>query len=511
MANAEQDLMDRLRSSDAANMVDIEAGCLGGNGDTPPGLNAKELYFDLLDAHAHESTLAQSRLFLAQQLDRVAHTTADLPADMNDLAGWMKSNTAAVGQQYRDYLAERHSGGCRRYFAAKSHALHFLNAVAPTKLVDGAWLYGLVGQWRDARYSELIRIYLEELGEGDADKNHVLVYKKLLATHECTHWENLDEPNFVQGAVQLSLAQHACTFLPEVIGFNLGYEQLPLHLLICAYELNELGIDPYYFTLHVTIDNAATGHAARAVQSVIDAMPRLGDKRSFYQRIRTGYQLNSLGAGTNEVIAGFDLDQALLDVLASKAAIGAQLHSDYCRVAGKTVSEWLSQPGQIRGFVEALQKTGWIRRHEHPDNSRFWNLLVGEKGPMFGVFNAYERQVVYDWIAGDSASDSIGASASYRNRERLAAAPPPDLYEGLRAGASSAPSRAERGARYWCGEETDSSDDFMTETRLLSDRLAEAADKHAAMDMLVPWLSPVHHHTAAGLMATKIFSQWLRA
>jgi hypothetical protein len=59
-----------------------------------------------------------------------------------------------------------------------------------------------------------------------------------------------------------------------VIGYNLGYEQLPLHLLITSYELNELGIDPYYFTLHVTVDNAGSGHAHKAVQALRDLMAR---------------------------------------------------------------------------------------------------------------------------------------------------------------------------------------------------------------------------------------------
>src|SRR5690606_26178928 len=235
----------------------------------------------------------QSRHYLRRQLDRVAPMRPALPANIDGLTHWMQSGTASVGRQYRDYLAARRRGEARRYFPATSHALHFLKAVAPTKLVDGAWLYGLVSQWRDSRCSGLIRIYLEELGEGDPDMNHVLLYKKLLAANECEHWQSLDETHFVQGAIQLSLAQHADHFLPEVIGFNLGYEQLPLHLLICAYELDELGIDPFYFTLHVTVDNAASGHAARAVQSVADAMPHLGDKAAFYRRVRSGYQLNS--------------------------------------------------------------------------------------------------------------------------------------------------------------------------------------------------------------------------
>src|SRR5204863_5849817 len=139
--------------------------------------------------------------------------------------------------------------------------------------------------------------YLEELGEGIPSRHHVLLYRKLLATHGCEGWQQLSAEHFTQGAIQLALAHHADEFLPEVIGFNLGYEQLPLHLLITAYELKELGLDPYYFTLHVTVDNTDTGHARRAVQAVVDNMPRLGDATAFWRRVRAGYQLSNAGAG----------------------------------------------------------------------------------------------------------------------------------------------------------------------------------------------------------------------
>src|SRR5690606_26017674 len=119
-----------------------------------------------------------------------------------------------------------------------------------------------------------------------------------------------------------------------------------------AYELRELGIDPYYFTLHTTIDNAASGHAARAVQAVLDAMPRLGDRKAFYRRVRNGYQLNAAGAGTAQIIAGFDLYQEVKDILANKAGVGAGLHSDYCRIDGRTVNDWLSAPVQIDDFLQ---------------------------------------------------------------------------------------------------------------------------------------------------------------
>ena len=80
-------------------------------------------------------------------------------------AGWR----AATSRPHR-LTATISTGGMpgapRRFFRNRSHALHFIKSVAPTKLVDGAWLYGLLPRWSDARLAPLIRIYLEELGDG---------------------------------------------------------------------------------------------------------------------------------------------------------------------------------------------------------------------------------------------------------------------------------------------------------------------------------------------------------
>lgn len=77
------------------------------------------------------------------------------------------------------------SGAGRRYFATRAHALWFLQQVAPTKAVDGAWLHGTLRHWRDPRFHGLIRTYLEELGDGDPRCNHVLIYQRLLSHLGC--------------------------------------------------------------------------------------------------------------------------------------------------------------------------------------------------------------------------------------------------------------------------------------------------------------------------------------
>ena len=102
-------------------------------------------------------------------------------------------------------------------------------------MVDGAWLSGFTEYWKDDKFASLINIYLEELGDGVAEKNHVVLYRKLLTSYGLDQFDDLNDEYFVQGAIQLALGELTEHFLPETIGFNLGYEQLPLHLLITAY------------------------------------------------------------------------------------------------------------------------------------------------------------------------------------------------------------------------------------------------------------------------------------
>ena len=471
---------------------------------------ARHLYASLLGEHGtamgeiDEVTQSTSRSFLDHMLETSAGIESDMPGDPRRLAEWLQQGHEQTTRAYRQYLDERHAGAPRRFFRNRSHALHFLKAVAPTKLVDGAWLYGLLPRWNDKRLAPLIRIYLEELGDGVPEQHHVLLYRRLLAQHGCERWLELDDEHHVQGAIQLSLAHHAKALLPEVIGFNLGYEQLPLHLPITAYELNELDIDPWYFSLHVTIDNASTGHARKSLQCAIDCLPRAADAADFYRRLRAGYNLNQLGIGTMAAIDAFDLDRELTAVLADKASIGADLHSDYCRIGGRTVSEWLGAPGAMPQFLAALVAAGWIRRGAAPGESRFWNLLEGERAPMFGVFDDYEKQLIHDWIADAPAVATIAATRPPNvHRFRRTGARGALATGGLAGGAHAPRSGVAQTIRAHLADLDESADDDL---RSLAEQLAGIDDTGTAVTVLRSFLSPANHPSPAGLQAARICS-----
>jgi hypothetical protein len=429
------------------------------------------LYQALL--HDHREVDPQTlRRFLQDSLNTANKGECELPVDLANLEQWTTENARHVAAQYGKYLEARRAGAGRRFFSSTSHALYFLQQVAPTKLVDGAWLYGTVRHASDWRYHSLIRTYLEELGDGDPELNHVVLYRKLLADHECAPTEPLDESLYVQGAIQLALGHMSDEFLPEVLGYNLGYEQLPLHLLITAFELNELGIDPYYFTLHVTIDNASTGHAHKAVETVLDLMPGGEAKDEFMRRLRAGYLLNDLGVGSKAIIAGFDLEAEVVAMLERKRSFGQHMHSDYCRLEGLTVNEWLSAPGRARDFLTALENRGWIKRDQDPAQSRFWQLIDGPGAVMFGVFSRYEMQLLHDWIANDWKESTDGsASNPFRARFRRQmttqdAAKAPEPFSGL-------------------------------------------STKDLSFEGLIEHLSPALHPTPEGLHATRAYSRQL--
>lgn len=462
---------------------------------------ARDLYFALGAASPDHGLRVRARRFIDEQLVAGAACECPLPADPNGLLAWMQHSTDEVGTSYAAYLRGRRGGEPRRYFPSKAHALGFLQAVAPTKLVDGAWLFGTLERWDDPAFRPLITTYLEELGSGLPNKNHVALYQRLLTGMGCDNWRTLPERNFVQGAIQLALAWNAEHFLPELIGFNLGYEQLPLHLLITSYELNELGIDPYYFVLHVTVDNASTGHALKAIEALHALMPCVGDRAEFYRRVCNGFRMNDLGAGTNELIASFDLERELTRILVLKSEVGKQMHSDYCRVAGRTVNQWLSVPAQVPAFLAELVKAGWIERGAPAEQSRFWRLIHGDQAEMFGVFSGYEQEILRCWIEQPGQRHGAVRPLSHRaaQRQHQAAFPVPVQPQ---PGAQRPLLRGHAGRAA-------TTSGFGTDLRLLEEKLAAMGNRQQAMHHLAALMSPATHHTPVGLMATRIFQRLL--
>ena len=88
--------------------------------------------------------------------------------------------------------------------------------------------------------------------------------------------------------------------------------------------------------------------------------------------------------------------------------------------------------------------------------------------------------------------------AAMRSIETLAEAQPRQVRAGVRGV-----------FRRHLGLQQPEEQNFDLDLRALEQKVAEQGSKGSAMDMLIPLMSPAHHHSAAGLMATRLYKQLL--
>ncbi len=158
----------------------------------------------------------------------------------------------------------------------------FTQQYAPFPMVDGSWVQHIAkaGVSQTEISARLFRIYSDEVGNADTLLNHPNVYRRLLegegihmpptASLEFAMQPALRDFAFDLPLLTLSVSLFPKAFLPEIIGVNLAIELSGLgkgYMQIID-ELRYWKMDPYFFTLHLTIDNIASGHTAVAMETV---------------------------------------------------------------------------------------------------------------------------------------------------------------------------------------------------------------------------------------------------
>lgn len=426
----------------------------------------KELYFKLQNLERHPRILSQSWDLL---LSLLSETLADALKDTNPgilsvehftregLTSFLQTDNDKTTQQYEQYVARRKAGSPREMFRDREEAEWWLKQSAPVKYVDGAWL-GHINKITTPFALRPItknawQVMSEELGDGDLAKNHVHVYRALMGeiqsglpegnTQDFIHpRHNLDTLHVWKAALaQLLVSLFPHDFLPEILGFNMAYECLPLHLMKTVKELGELKLDAYYFVLHISIDNAASGHAAMAMEAVIEYIEHVrkthGDEAAHrsWKRVQAGFVLAeglptipespSLKKPVEVSFPRNDAEAAVVEVFKTKASVAHKIHcNSRLRIGKHTLVEWLEPNafGKRHWQREFLQDLGnckpWVVKG-NSGKSRLIRELIWE-GKMFGSFTQMEVDVVRRWIDSLGAPDHDPALYwSYTGREKI--------------------------------------------------------------------------------------------
>ena len=338
---------------------------------------------------------------------------------------------------WSNYLERRKQGGGPELFATAERAKAWLVQQAPVKFVDGAWL-GHVHKITTPFPLRSVtkhawQILSEELGDGDPEKHHVTLYRKLLESighplpsgHSAdfihaSEWERGENHGTWEAAVgQLAISLFPHEFLPEILGFNMHFEEVRLDTMQVAHELKHYGIDPYYFLIHISIDNADSGHTAMASHAVVqylDVMRATEGEAAMghaWKRIQVGYVLSQtlgcypcpstadLGPASLEVLLSA-LSAQVLGIFRAKASASHGIHSrSRARIGDYALHEWLEETMRMEtNGLDLLTTLSRAKPWVVAGNSRK-SLLVRELswgGRMFGAFTKNEVTTICRWI-----------------------------------------------------------------------------------------------------------------
>ena len=405
----------------------------------------KEMYFKLQNLEKHQYILPAARGLLVNLLCESTSKAARDPSHgilavthytPSGLETFLHQVRCNVAQQWEAYLVKRRAGSPREMFKDVHEAKRLLEQTAPARCVDGAWLghinrvttpFALRHVTKDAW-----QVFSEELGDGDLKKHHVFIYNQLLTdigsglpSAHCIDFihprHGLDNINvWKAGVSQLLISLFPHEYLPEILGYNLHFEGITLSTLKLAHEVKEVKIDASYFLLHVTIDNADSGHSAIALQAIfklLDTVKALhGDAavQQTWRRIQAGYtlseqcdfSLSSSPPASTKKQESFrnDLAEQVAGIFAAKARAANKLHCG-CRmqIGRRHLEEWL-EPEAMRDklwqieFLEALSNfRPLIKKGDAEDSKLIREVCWG--GKMFGSFTYKEVEVLRQWIA----------------------------------------------------------------------------------------------------------------
>ncbi|USP74181.1 uncharacterized protein yc1106_01455 [Curvularia clavata] len=411
----------------------------------------KQLYHKLHNLEYHPEIISECREFLlalfsstiAEAIKEPENTILSVEQfSLDGLKGFLTAKDADVTNRWEEYLTRRRAGGAREIFGDKEEAKWWLKQAAPVKYVDGAWLGHINKISTPFKHRQVTKnawqVMSEELGDGDIAKNHVHVYRELMEDIDAKLPE-ADSEDFIHprhglnevrcwkaAMAQLAISLFPHDFLPEALGFNMAYESLPLHLFKTVKELRELRLNPYYFELHISIDNADSGHAAMAMAAVADYLRLVaqdqGEKAAHvaWKRVQAGYILAeglpttpespSLKSEANEPFPRTDTEAQLITIFAAKSSVAHKIHcNSRLRIGRRSLIDWLepnafSNAAWQKDFLHDLSNCKpWVIKG-HSNQSRLVRELSWE-GKMFGSFTEKEVGIVKAWI------DELGSNA----------------------------------------------------------------------------------------------------
>ncbi|HEX8161469.1 MAG TPA: LodA/GoxA family CTQ-dependent oxidase [Pyrinomonadaceae bacterium] len=403
------------------------------------GMNMRDFFYYLMNIDSYPDFLPKART-LVEEFLRQAEANEQEAAldDASDRWSFFEYSPEAfagrLDQIYNGFVTQNSSDTSyeKSLMQTREDVIYGQLQMAPFNQLDGAWLRGATPPGPLDEVHELIfSIYMDELGDGRVEWNHCNVYTDLLKSvniylPDLHTREYADDPRFLDSAFTepvfiLAISQFSQEYFPEILGMTMYLEWESIGLISTVDTFKAFGIDPLYYTLHVGIDNAASGHGAIARQAIETYLDQVREQqgeqamRAAWKRIWNGYvafgTLGTLGQDiANAINKPESLHDQMIDMINRKAPY-ASLNHRKKTVGPNYINDWFLNP---EGFLTELQKAGYIVAGQ-PDISPIFQLM-SFNGPMFHVFTDAEQQLWRDYVLSLGEDDE---PADYQIVEKM--------------------------------------------------------------------------------------------
>ncbi|AUT58011.1 LodA/GoxA family CTQ-dependent oxidase [Paraburkholderia caribensis] len=370
------------------------------------GMDYRAFYYYLSNIDRYPDFLPKAQEIAQEFLDR-AWRMQDSP-DFPDTSRFFEYSEEAFEARLNEIYTElveandAYDPATDEVYRTREDVRYRILQMAPFNQNDGAWIHSITPPGPlDEVDACLFEIWSDEVGNGNVAHSHCNLYTDLMRQEgiylpDPRSLEYSQDPRFLDSAftvplMELALAQFPRLYYPELLGFTLQLEWTVVSLKPGIKRLRYFGIDPHFYVLHVGIDNAASGHGAKARQAVkmyLDKVLQLGGPvamQEAWKRIWTGYiafdMTGNLGRDmTAQLKAPKSTADKIYDIIVQKKPYVSQNHVSR-KLGDNYINDWFEQPSD---FMKALVDGGFFVPG-HPEQSSFFRRTSFE-GPMFKVF-----------------------------------------------------------------------------------------------------------------------------
>ncbi len=372
------------------------------------------IFYQLNQPEPQQCTLPKAYDFIQHQLKQVAQHYA----------------TKIIPDYYPDSLTLLQTiktPPIAKHLSTKENINRWLELTADVILTQPHWLQNIspAAASQNIVSVQLMSLYIR-LTQADQQGANLQqsYYSLLLATgikiprlhsHNDSQQTELIPALFDFATIQLALSRFPRVLLPEMLGFTLAFCQMPSLIEVCFPDQHTTH---HFYQQRQHQLEANIAPLQQCITAYLDLFPQ--QTQVLWQRIQQGfwlYQLlmqRSCEHFSTTLSTSLPAQPAIATLLQQKAA-AAIGHHQKIQLQGQSLDQWFAGlPANTENFLQALRQSEYIDK-QNPANSRLLKLF-DFNGPMFGVLDEPERNILLNWLQHElKTSSAATGTLSHKN------------------------------------------------------------------------------------------------